>query len=132
MKPWRIAGHDSHGLDATLEKAVQSKMDVAQWSQDHVMRTSEFVFHPNTDRRRDIPLSGHDSHEEQHQFENENRDDGQLEQVSARDGDLLDGKPVDIVQCGELFLDTGLPRLEPEPRGGQMEEFGGVDVADHL
>src|SRR5512145_2759881 len=78
------------------------------------------------------PRSGHYPREKQHQLEDENEDDRQLEEVAAGNGDLLDREPVDVVERLQLLLDAGLPRRQAEAGTGEVEQAGGVDVADHL
>lgn len=46
---------------------------------------------------RTMTTSSHDSHEKQHELEDKNEDDRQLQEVTARNPYLFDGKAVDVV-----------------------------------
>src|SRR5262245_55484605 len=74
----------------------------------------------------------HDAQEEQNQFEDQDQDDGDLQKLAARDGDLLDGEAVDVVERFQLVLDAVAPSRQAETHGGQREHARRVDVAHDL
>src|SRR3954465_11998945 len=56
----------------------------------------------------------HDPEEEQHELQHQDEDDGELEELAARDRDLLDGKAIDVVERLQLVLDALFPARETE------------------
>src|SRR5919108_109702 len=77
-------------------------------------------------------MSLHDAHEEQNELENQDRNDGRFEKLSANHAEVLDGEPVDVVECLQFLADVRLPPREIESCTEQREEPRRVDVADDL